>query len=247
MYNGNTVSLKRVIWKVMNSRLMQDLTYELAAEFASEAIRLIGAPLAYEDKVTRPPLKVIDHKAQMPAGVILVRGVRAFSSNHILEKEVGIPMTWATDIYHESVGCEEQDGKCADLGFEVTYTIQSNVITTSFSTGYVEVAYQALATDEDGFPLVPDNQDFLLALEYYIRYRYLEPLWEVGKITDKVFNRIDQMKSWYIGAAQSDMQLANMDHVEAMMNSVNRLIINSNAQRNFFKFMGKHERIKRYN
>lgn len=245
MYNGNTISLKKILWKAMNSAFMQDLSYESAAESAMECIRLIGAPLAYENKVTRPLLKIIDHKTQLPSNIVLIRGARAFSSNDQNEGE-GIPMTTATDIYHQKAGCYEEDTDC-DMGFEVTYETQSGVMTTSFKDGYVEVAYQAIATDEDGFPLIPDNEDFKLAVEYYIRYRALEPLWEMGKVADKVFNRVDQLKSWYIGAAQSDMQFANMDHVEATMNAVNRLIINDSAQRDFFKFMGKHQRIKKFN
>lgn len=246
MYSGKTISLKNIIWRVMNSSFMQDLSYEEAAESALEAIRLIGAPLSYEDRVTNPMLKIIDHKALLPDSLILIRGARAFSGKDE-PKGIGIAMTTATDIYHEGLGCEQSEDNCDELGFEVTYTTSGNVITTSFKDGYVEMAYQAIQTDKDGFPLIPDNQDFKLAVEYYIRYRALEPLWEMGKVTDKVFNRVDQMKSWYIGAAQSDMQFRNMDHVEATMNSINRLIINSNAQRNFFKFMGKHERIKKYN
>lgn len=241
MYSGNTISLKQILWKVMNSAFMQDLSYEQAAESALEAIRLIGAPLSYENKTTRPLLKIIDHKATLPKNLVLIRGARAFAENDGGEGQ-GIPMTTATDIYHQSEGCTDCDG----LGMEVTYEIQSGVITTSFADGYVEIAYQAIATDEDGFPLVPDNEDFKLAVEYYIRYRAMEGLWEMGKVADKVFNRVDQLKCWYIGAAQSDMQFSNMDHVEAAMNSINRLIINSSAQRNFFKFMGKNERIKRY-
>lgn len=244
MYSGNTISLKRILWKVMNSAYMQDLSYEGAAEYAMEAIRLIGAPLAYVDKTTRPLLKIIDHKAVLPNNIVLIRGVRAFATNDE-EAGQGTAMTRGTNIYHESAGCEEQsDNSC--LGFEVTYTVQSGVITTSFRDGYVEVAYQSIATDEAGFPLIPDNEDFKLAIEYYIRYRVMEALWEMGKVPDKVFNRVDQRKCWYMGAAQSDMQFENMDHVEATMNTINRLIINDAAHRNFFAFIGKHERIKKY-
>lgn len=245
MYNGDTISLKRILWKAMNSPFMQDLSYESAAESAMECIRLIGAPLAYENKVTRPLLKIIDHKTQLPSNLVLIRGARAFHSNDDEEGQA-IPMTTATDIYHQKAGCYEDDTNC-EMGFEVTYEVQSGVMTTSFKDGYVEVAYQSIAVDEDGFPLIPDNEDFKFAVEYFIRYRAMEPLWEMGKVPDKVFNRVDQMKSWYIGAAQSDMQFRDMDHVQATMSTINRLIINDGAHHNFFKFMGKNERLKRFN
>jgi len=243
MYNGDTISLKDIMWKVMNSPFLQDLTYESAAEKAMEAIKLIGAPLAYVNKVTSPPIKIEDHKGLVPSNIVIVRGARAYADAEAQDEIDAIPMTEATDIYHAKADCDLND---RDLGFEATYSIQSGVITTAFKEGFVELSYQAIATDDEGFPLIPKNQKFELAVEYYIRYRSLEPLWETGKVPDKVFTRVDQLKSWYIGAAQSGMQLKSMDHVEAMMNSINRLIINSPAQRNFFKFMGKHERIKKY-
>lgn len=244
MYNNSTTSLKQILWKVMNNPLVYDLTYELAAEYAIEAIRLVGATLGYVDKVTDPLLAIVDYKAVLPADIVLVRGIRAFTKRDESENKA-IAMTYATDLYHNSSSCYSNSNR-GDIGLEITYTIQSNIITTSFPDGFVEVAYQALPTDEDGFPLIPDNQDFLLAVEYYILFRYLEPLWMIGKITDKAFDYINTKKCWYIGAASSDMKIANMDHVEAMMNSINRLIINTNAQQNFFKFMGQKEHLRRY-
>jgi hypothetical protein len=247
MYNGNTVSLKRILWNVMNHPLAQSLTYEIAAGFASEGIRLVGAPLGYEDKVTNPKLHIVGYKALLPDGIINIKGARAFPDKNFQESKA-IPMTYATDIYHEAAACQDgtEDCEVNSLGLEATYTTSAGVFTASFPEGYVELAYEALATDEDGFPMVPDNQDFLLAVEYYILFRFLAPLYDIGKISDKAFGRIEQQKCWYMGAASSDMKIANMDHAEAMFNSINRLIVNSGAQRNFFKFMGKNERIRKY-
>lgn len=248
MYNGKTVSLKTILWEVMQNPWTKDLAYEDAAEYASTAIKLIGATLGYINKVTNPKLKVINFKTELPPDLIIIRGARAFTALTDTDAE-SIPMSLATDIFHKTLGCYEDSNatSMSDFGFEVTYMIQSNILTASFKDGYVEVAYQALPTDDDGFPLVPDNMDFKEAVRYYILFRHLENLWTIGKVTDKVFNYIDTKKCFYMGAAQADMQLAGMDHVGAMFNSINRLIINTNAQQNFFKFMGKKERIRKYN
>ena len=247
MYNGQTVSLKRILFNVMNHPLARDLTYEIAAGFSVEALELIGSPLAYENKVTNPKLNIIGYKALLPANIINIRGVRAFGNGDTSESRA-IQLTHATDIYHNSANCNDCDGdECNDcMGAELTYTTSAGVITTSFPEGRVEVAYQGLMEDEDGFPLIPKNPKVLLAVEYYVLFRYLAPLYDIGKITDKAFGRIEQQKLWYMGAAASDTKIANMDHAEAMFNSINRLIINDGAQRNFYKFMGKHERLRRY-
>jgi hypothetical protein len=52
---------------------------------------------------------------------------------------------------------------------DLTYKIQGNFIYTSFEEGEIEVSYQAIATDEQGFPLIPDNSSFTRALELYIK------------------------------------------------------------------------------
>jgi len=81
-------------------------------------------------------------------------------------------------------------------------------------------------------------------LEYYILYRLLEPYYDLGKISDKAFNRITQNKDWYMGAAQSDTKVVSMDHWEAVMNSINRLIVNDTAHQNFFKGMGNKNELE---
>jgi hypothetical protein len=42
--------------------------------------------------------------------------------------------------------------------------------------------------------MIPDNQKVQLGMEYYILSRYLEPIWLMGKITDKAFEYIQQKR-----------------------------------------------------
>jgi hypothetical protein len=232
MYNGNTVSLKEILWRAMNNPRMSDLSFEDAAEYAIEALSLIGAPLGYKD-VTSKPITIVDYKAALPLNLIDVKAVKMNDCN--------TPLTYATDMFHSKNGCEE----CNDVK-EYTYTYSDGVIKTSFEAGDIVISYKALVTDEDGFPLIPDNPKVKLAIRYYIMYMHLEPLYHVGKISDKVFNQIEQNKDWYIGASQSSMQIANMDHAEAIANSINRLLLNRFGHSESFAGLGKKEIFKRY-
>lgn len=242
MYNGKVTSLKNILWKVLNNPLAAQLTYDQAAEFALEAIGLVGSPLGYIDKVTDPPISITNKKGALPIDLEQVRGIRIVQdeSNH---DNQAVPLLHTTDLYDSTSNCST-DGTTGVTEF--TYRIQNGVITTSFDEGLVEVAYKALPVDEDGYPLIPDNPKYKFAVEYFILFRFLEPLWTIGKITDKAFNYIDTKKCFYIGAAQTSMQLAGIDHLQTMMNSVNRLIINDTTQQNFYKFFGQKEIIKRY-
>lgn len=83
-------------------------------------------------------------------------------------------------------------------------------------------------------------------MEYYILSRYLEPLWMMGKITDKAFEYIQQKRYFYTPSAFTALQMPSVDKMETVMNGINRLIINTSAHQNFFKKFGEKEIIKKY-
>lgn len=234
MYNSKTISLKKVLWKVMNHPLATGLTYEDAAMYAIEAIELIGAPLSYINKVTPSPIEIVDYKAPLPDDLITIRGVK------VLVGDGGISLTYVTDLYHMESDCEQS----ADKIQYYTYQIQNNVITTSFEKGDIVISYVALPLDDEGYPLIPDNIKAKMAIEYYILYRFLAPLNDIGKITDKAFFRITQEKDWYISAAQTSLQLEGIDHLESTMNAINRLVINDTAHKNFYEGSGTKEYLR---
>ena len=244
MYNGQNISLKTILWKVLNNPLAADLTIEGAAEFAVEAIRLIGAPLIFEDKVTDPPLVIENYKAALPDNLLEIRGARIINDLTNLDYNA-IALRYATDIYHTARDCNtsEEDSH----PYEYTYTVQKGIIYTSIPEGHVQISYRGLSVDDDGYPLVPDNQKVIMALEYYILFRFLEPLWMIGKITDKAFSYIDTKKCFYMGGADTSMKLQGPDQLESIMNTINRMIVNNNAFKSFYKGTGEQERIKRYN
>lgn len=233
MINGKTTSLGNVLWKVMRSPLALDLTYDQAAEFALEFIGLMGAPLLYSDSISK--IEINNFKGRIPDNMVNVRGVRYLGCDGCSQ---GIAMRYATDTFHGS----------SDESFsEFTYTLQSCVITTSFKKGFVEMSYKSINVDKDGYPLIPDDDSFKMGLEYYILDRYIEPLWMMGKIQDKVFNYIKQERHWYLAQAETIFKLQGIDHLESMMNGLNRILINTQAHDNFYKNFGEKERIKKYN
>lgn len=234
MMTGKTVSVGNILWKVLKQPIVQDLKYEDAAEYAVEYLRLIGASLSFEDKVTR--IKLNSYKAPLPSNIINIRGV-AYSD---CECDGGIAMRYASDIYHTSInGCELG-------GQEYTYITQNNVVTTSMKDGWITISYSAISTDEFGYPLIPDNESFKVGLEYYIIHRTLEGLWSMGKITDKVFQYYEQKRHYYSAQATNSMTIKNMDQMETMFNALNRMIIDVNPQQTFYKNFGIKEIIKQH-
>jgi hypothetical protein len=243
MYSGQTISLKTLLWKIMRNPIAEDLSYEEAAEHAVEGLRLIGAPLLFEDVVTNPPLEILNYKVKLPPNLLNIRGVRII--NNLQNYDDGaIALRYATDIYH--TGNTYTTSGNEDLPYEYTYTIQKGILFTSIPEGHIQISYKALSTDEEGYPLIPNDQKTLLALEYYILHRFLEPLWIMGKITDKAFSYIETKRHFYMGGADTSLKLQGPDHLQSIVNTINRLIINDRAHESFYKGSGQQERIRRY-
>jgi hypothetical protein len=250
MFNGNYKSLGTILWKVLKNPLAAEITYEEAAEYALEFIKLLGVPMVYLDKIHT--LELTMHKAELPCDLLYLNGVRYVEVSEDGEMGSPIAMREATNVYHSSATehANEQDTEFDLRGnhrkTEFTYSIQKGIIFTSMLDGFIEVAYKAIATDEDGYPLIPDHEKVTLGIEYYVLSRYLEPLWMMGKITDKAFEYIQQKRYFYMPSAFTSLQMPSLDKMETLMNSLNRLIINTTAHQNFFKKAGEKERMRRF-
>ena len=159
MVNGKMVSVGNIIWKVMRNPLTQDITYEQAAEFALEFIKLVNAPLSYSDEVKS--LKLNEYKTYLPSNVINIRGVRYTGTDGCQDP---IAMRYATDLYHVNGDTEDT----SDCNKEYTYVVQNCVLIASKKEGYVDISYKAISLDDEGFPLIPDNESYKVGLELIV-------------------------------------------------------------------------------
>ena len=254
MINGNMKSLGTILWKVMKNPLASELTYEEAAEYALEFIKLLGAPSAYENKLFTSELT--NYKAELPCDILRINGVRYLDTHNVDNQDMNttnyIAMREATDIYHfdPEEHRSEQDTEFDLRGnhrrSEFIYKIQKGIIFTSMRNGCIEIAYKGIYVDDDGFPMVPDNEKVGIAMEYYILSRYLEPLWLMGKISDKAFEYIQQKRYFYMPSAFTALQMPNEDMLESTMNGINRLLLSKTMHEKFYKKLGEQERLRKF-
>ena len=237
MTNSNYKSLGAILYKILRNPLCAELSYEDAAEYALEFIKLLGAPVIYINKTNILDLNC--YKAELPCDLLYINGIRYFES----DLRNAIAMRESTNIYH--INSDEFANKgLNNSNNEFTYKIQNGIIFTSMEDGCIEISYEAIATDEEGYPLIPDNQKVELGIEYYVMSRYLEPLYLVGKVTDKAFEYIQQKRYFYTPSAYTSLQMPGIDKMESIMNGLNRLLINDSAHQNFFKKYGEQERFR---
>lgn len=128
---------------------------------------------------------------------------------------------------------------------EFTYKIQNHKIYTSEESGYVEIAYRALAIDDDGLPLIPDNSKFTRALEWYIKLQYYTILFETGKMDVRILQNTQQEYAWAVGAYESECHMLTIDEMQSVTNSLNTLFARTTDHDDSFVHMGTRQYIKK--
>ena len=103
---------------------------------------------------------------------------------------------------------------------DCTYLISGGYVKTNQETGYLLMAYQAIPTDSEGYPMIPDNQSYVEAVYWYITMKLLYPQWMGGRIRDAVY--ADAKRSWnfYCKQAYGNAMMPNgADQMETIKNT----------------------------
>lgn len=125
------------------------------------------------------------------------------------------------------------------------YVINGDYIVTNFSTGKIDLSYMAHATDDDGFPLVPDDIYYKDALYKYIVMKLSYPKWigsQQGMDTTK-YKLIEKDANDAIGAAAGEMNYPGIDKLESIKRGWLALVPNINAHSDFFNTLSRQEQL----
>ncbi len=146
---------------------------------------------------------------------------------------------------------EKRKGKSASGGtdntVDFTYTVTNNYIKMNTETGYIMLAYQAIPTDADGYPMIPDAASYAEAIYWYINMKLMYPQWKLGQVRDAVY--YDARRSWnfYCKQAYGDAMMPDADQMESVKNAWLRLVPNINEHDTFFNTLGEQEVIFNHN
>lgn len=126
---------------------------------------------------------------------------------------------------------------------DYTYVITPGYIKTNISTGYIQMAYQAIPTDSEGYPLIPDDASFIEAIYWYIVTKLLYPQWKQGSIRDAVY--YDARRSWnfYCKQAYGNALMPNKDQLESIKNTWLRLVPEINEHATSYSTLGQQQNI----
>lgn len=105
-----------------------------------------------------------------------------------------------------------------------------DAIETSLVNGVVRVNFLGIPVDEEGYPLVPDNANYINALYYNCRMKLIE-----AGYPDSVLKWGECMQLWekYAGRALGEIRYPSVDRMEAMKRNLVRLLPPTNYYENF--------------
>lgn len=226
------ISLKTILDSLLHHPLLQEVTLERAVAYTIDFLRIIGMPPLFLEKTAA--IKVQDYRALLPCDFHEMIQVRTTlqKCDHYISKV----FRYSTDDFHMSSNKEDHP--------ELTYKIQGRVIHTSMKEGDIEIAYRAIAIDDEGYPLVPDKSTFTRALELYIKKQAFTILFDLGKINQAVYNNTVQEYAWAVGQAQSDLIRPTIDEMQSITNAINTLLPRINEHSKGFVTQGSMEKIR---
>lgn len=220
----------------MRHPMMRDIPFETAIEYAVDFIQLMGCPALYCEKTA--VVKVEDWRGALPCDFYQMIQVRAVSKPGM---PPGITYRASGHSFHMSPNHPTKGVE----GF--TYKIQGMVIFTSTKDIDLEIAYRAFATDEEGYPLLPDNTSFLRGLENYIKLQWFTIKYDMGELPENVMRNTQQEYAWAVGDAQSEFARLSLDEAETLFNSFKMLLPRNHQHWQGFFTNGAKEHFRRHN
>ena len=110
----------------------------------------------------------------------------------------------------------------------------------------MEIAYKSIPIDDDGFPLLIDNENYLAALEAYIKKQVFIVKFDTGKISAAVLQNAKQDYAMLSGELMDEFTIPSVSEVQSLTNYYTSLIPSVRQFDNGFKNLGDREYLKKH-
>lgn len=194
-------NVRRVLDDLTDHPKLSDLTLEKVVRYCTRFMAIQGYNKIYLDEETEVPIS--EYRGLLPCNMVRIIQVK--------DNKSGLCMKSMTDSFVPSV----ELSKCT-LPSEHSFKTQGQVIYTSFPEGCVTVAYKAIPIDDEGLPMIPDDEVYLDALESFIKVRVFTTKYEQGKIAAGVLQNAQNEYAWASGRLNSHMTIPSISEMESI-------------------------------
>ena len=238
-------NIRRVLDSLHDHPMLSDLTLEQVVRHTIRFIGIHGYSKLYKDKET--DVDIHEFRGLLPCDLISITQVKDDCS--------GICLRSMTDSFTPGLVSSPSHTPHSHMLYippkapghdEPTFKTQGKVIFTSFPEGKVRIAYKAIPVDEDGFPLLIDNENYLACLEAYIKKQVFTIKFDQGKIAAGVLQNAKTDYAFLAGQLQSEMTIPSYSEMQSITNYITSILPSMRAFDNSFKNLGSREYIRNH-
>ena len=215
-------SIKRVLDDLLDHPMLRDLSLDQVVRYTIRFISLNGFPKLYQNK--EAVLDIENYRAVLPCDLIAINQVKDYKTQICLRA--------MTDTFLPAY---------KRLLTELSFKTQGQVLYTSFKEGQVEVSYRAIPVDENGFPLLVDNEIYIAALEAYIKKQVFTIKFDQGKVTGPVLQNAKQDYALLAGQLNSEFTIPSISEMQSISNMLTHMVPRMNEFYKGFKTLGAKE------
>lgn len=122
------------------------------------------------------------------------------------------------------------------------YKLSGNYIQTSFESNFVKLHYYAIPVDADGYPMIPDNANFKLGLEFHVLRRLIGSGFQHPVFN---YNAAHEQAELYMGRGMGEVSYYTPEGAAKLNRSFVRLIPPFNFYEDFFVNSEQPERLNK--
>jgi hypothetical protein len=134
-----------------------------------------------------------------------------------------------------------------EIGFKYRIDGTSSKIISNMKTGFIKMSYDAMYTDENGYPLIPDLISYIEAVYWYVVMKLKYPEYLSGRLNREVYYDIRRSWNFYCKQAYGESMMPNEDEMETIKNVWLKLVPDIYANESGYVNLGEPERIKNLN
>lgn len=162
------------------------------------------------------------------------------------KKDLITPIRLSNHSFFNNIVCEEKYKiycpTCQDE-YSIVGTLDKK-LRFSFQDGWVALSYLKSAIDEEtGYPLIPDEENCLSAISYYIRWKIAERLsWDKPNIYLRISQDSERLYYKYIKQAKNYFKMPKyIDQYQNLLEETHNMIPDKNKYYGFFGNLSKKQ------
>lgn len=151
-------------------------------------------------------------------------------------------ITSQSQLYTRNLNKAYEKAMIHDQFFKPCYFLKPGWIVVNRPKGFIKLSYKAIATDERGYPLIPDSTSYREALYWYVIMKLSFPKFMTGKLGGRGVNTagnvyMHTLQQWqfYRNQAYAEAMMPTADDMRNIKHDWNKLVMDYDSDNTFFR------------